>query len=470
MESRYKIVLVLVVLVTAVTWSRVVLQHSEFIFDDRVFIVHNTASWAEAFTQDSYTAAGYTGAPSVVYRPLGVMMMVAQRGLFGVASTRPWHGISLVAHLLNVLLLLFWLRGLRIEHGRALAASLLWAVSPLHAEAIAWSAGQFDLISAVFTLGALASVSRGRWPYALLGLGLFGVSIAIKETMVAALPALVITAWIGAGANSDKRATPPRHLYAGGIALPGLAFAASLANLRSAAGVETQFPDGLSLAAIAASIGGALLRGLGLAGILDAAGPPLHTPNLEEGLAIGAALLVLAAALYIRPGVGLAIGSLLLLAVPSLVFGQLNVSAQSDPDRYFYLAFAAVPALVFVVAAGTIRGIELGARLQVVTLVSIGLLCAWMSIRAVQEIGHWRDFEAVLERQVEIGRESAYVFYLLGHERLESGRACEAERDLARCMELEDLPGRRRQCEEAYLRARGECSSRPTPRTPSAPH
>jgi hypothetical protein len=441
--------------VVLVTWARSVGQDSEFIFDDMVFAVNNTATLATAVSQDSYAAAGYEGAPAVVYRPLGVLALAAERALFGVNSTRPWHLLSLLGHLAAVLLLFRWLLLLGLSRPGAIMASAVWAASPLHAESVAWIAAQFDVFSGVAALAAVLLAARATWPSAFLATLFFALAIGLKETMLVALPALVLSAWVGTAPRSDasgKRALPDRGQYAGTVALIGLVMVGSLVNLRSAVGVVSRLPEEPSIAALAASIGGAILRGAGAADILTVAGPPLHSPLLGESLAHLAAVQVGIRAVILRPGPALAVGSLLALCIPSLLFGQLEVGRDSDPDRYFYLASVAGPALL---ALAWPR--RLSAHPRAVLLAAV-IVVSFLSVRSIQETGHWRAFQPQLERQIELGRESGYLRYLLGEELNRQGASCAATHEFERALELIDTPGRRRQCAQSLAAARDICA------------
>lgn len=79
----------------------------------------------------------------------------------------------------------------------ALAAGLLFAVHPVHAEAIAWVSGKVDSLATVFYLGCLALYLRwraagGRGLYA-AALAAFGLGLLAKEVLLT-LPALLVAA------------------------------------------------------------------------------------------------------------------------------------------------------------------------------------------------------------------------------------------------------------------------------------
>ncbi|HEY3571408.1 MAG TPA: tetratricopeptide repeat protein [Thermoanaerobaculia bacterium] len=108
--------------------------------------------------------------PSNYYRPVfGIFYSLVARG-FGLQPAA-YHAASVALHLAVTLLVAFG--ALRLLPGRrgeiaALAAGLLFALHPAHAEAVAWVGDQVDPLTALFALPALyvylARKDRGVWP------------------------------------------------------------------------------------------------------------------------------------------------------------------------------------------------------------------------------------------------------------------------------------------------------------------
>jgi hypothetical protein len=94
---------------------------------------------------------------SGTYRPLSLAMLFVERQAFGF-DPRPYRAINLLLHAICSVLVLQLLR--RLASARAaLAGALLFAVHPIHAEAVMTIYGQADLWCAVFFLGALVAAS-----------------------------------------------------------------------------------------------------------------------------------------------------------------------------------------------------------------------------------------------------------------------------------------------------------------------
>jgi len=137
----------------------------EFVYDDHVQIERNPwlrdprGPWLFltrpfwGFYMDRGTE------PSNYYRPMfGLLYSLVARG-FGLQPAA-FHAVSVALHLAVTLLVAYG--ALRLFSGRrgdvaALAAGLLFAVHPAHAEAVAWIGDQVDPLTAIFVLAALYS-------------------------------------------------------------------------------------------------------------------------------------------------------------------------------------------------------------------------------------------------------------------------------------------------------------------------
>ncbi len=149
----------------------------EFVYDDHVQIERNP--WLRApdgfrmfLTQPFWGFYADRGAlPSNYYRPaFGWAYSLVARG-FGLQPAA-FHAVSVALHIAVTLLVALGARRL-VEERRevaALAAGLLFAVYPAHAEAVAWIGDQADLLTAFFALLALGAYlthkdggGRGAW-------------------------------------------------------------------------------------------------------------------------------------------------------------------------------------------------------------------------------------------------------------------------------------------------------------------
>ena len=141
-------------LVSVLTVTLVFLAYGRSLFqgfapaDDSFLIVHNLA--AHGVNAESLRLAFTTYDPEL-YIPLTLVSFQVD---YMAAGLQPWmyHLTNILLHAGNALLvmwLLFLMTGKKLP---ALLAGLLFAVHPLHTEAVAWIAGRKDLLSTFFAL------------------------------------------------------------------------------------------------------------------------------------------------------------------------------------------------------------------------------------------------------------------------------------------------------------------------------
>ncbi|MBI4707896.1 MAG: tetratricopeptide repeat protein [Candidatus Omnitrophica bacterium] len=173
-----------------------------FLWDDEGLIVKNQfirqlSSWQKIFTSDLYTASL---AGSNFYRPVQTLSFILdyhfwQLNPFGYHLTNVL--LQIVVAFLVFLLVLTILGNFSIS----LAASLLFAVSPIHCEAVTYISGRADMLMAVFLLSSLLVFVRSleiksgvKYVWLVISLFLFVLGLLSKE--LAGVFPFVITAWV----------------------------------------------------------------------------------------------------------------------------------------------------------------------------------------------------------------------------------------------------------------------------------
>lgn len=166
-----------------------------FVFDDEIIVVKNAQEkrfddlpallksdyWigGRAFDED---APVHTG----LYRPLVMLSYALQYRLQGLDGLG-YHLANILLHLLVTWLLYLVGRRLRLTAEAALVAAALFAVHPIHTEAVTGVVGRAELLMAASVLAGLWWAARDQlWP----SLTAFGVGLLSKEQAVV-LPILV---------------------------------------------------------------------------------------------------------------------------------------------------------------------------------------------------------------------------------------------------------------------------------------
>jgi len=182
---------------------------NDFTYDDLPIIVDNPVTQLEAPWYDSWQSSYWpeeqsSRDPRALYRPLTVFSYALQRRVMGSA---PWsfHTLNVLLHALASLGVWWLAKRLGCSAPAALLGGLVFAVHPLHVEAVANIVGRAELLSTVAILLALwlwdlrlrlarRSVSQWRlWALRFAVLLLSAVAITSKES--GAIVVVLVGAW-----------------------------------------------------------------------------------------------------------------------------------------------------------------------------------------------------------------------------------------------------------------------------------
>ena len=181
--------------------------------DDTRFLVDTPRALVtprQAFTQTLWNRnpPGWTNQH---YRPLALLAFAAIFRLFG-ADYAVFHAANALLNAGATAALFFFLTGLRFPRRICLAAALLFAVDPLHVEAVAWITGMMETLAGGLVLTSLACFAYGRRFASVL---LAALAILTKESSMALLPMILPSNGGDAGASPAKErggapSGPPR--------------------------------------------------------------------------------------------------------------------------------------------------------------------------------------------------------------------------------------------------------------------
>lgn len=165
-----------------------------FVIDDRTFFIEN----------DDLPRLGLSDAAAVFlratndwgdYQPIRDLLFLLQHLLFG-RSPAGYHVVSIALYAATCVLAFALVRSLQSEPGgepsrgdvAAVAVTSLFALHPTHVEAVAYICGQKELLSSLFSLGALLVFQRAfaeerrRAVRVIGGIALYGLAILSKQT------------------------------------------------------------------------------------------------------------------------------------------------------------------------------------------------------------------------------------------------------------------------------------------------
>jgi len=414
--------------VVTVATYRSVLDQPFLGYDDAVYVVDNPA------VNGGLSVAGlreaFLGFHAANWHPVTWLSHQLDVSLFGLDASAH-HRTNLLLHLLNVLLLFFWLdRAVGPEARRRNAfVAAVFALHPLGVDSVAWIAERKNLLATGFGFATLLawteyarSPSRSRY---LGALALFGLG-AMSKPMLVVLPGIL---WL---VDYWPLSRWPEHSRTTLIVekLPLLAVSFGTAGLTvlaqgSGGAVESlePFPIGLRLANAVSVLPTYL--GLvvwpawpnGLAILHPHPGAALTTTRWVVATAV-VALFVVAVIGFGRRRPYLWVGAAWAALGLLPVIGLVQVGAQSHAERYAYFPMVGVVIGLTWWASDLARERRCPRRLVGLFAV-VALLLLGAATRS--ELRHWRDEIALFSRAVELHersgietRHAMILYYQLG--------------------------------------------------------
>lgn len=415
-----------------------------FAYDDVVFIVRDARVHALANVPAMFTQSYWANPELGLYRPLTLASFAVDWSLA--------QGEPALFHLTNTLLhglvsaLVFVLLARWFPFAGALAGGLLFAVHPVHVEAVANVVGRAELIAAAAALGALllwqrpatgrAGAVRATGVALLLALGL-----TAKESAIVLLPLLPIVDL--AERRLDPR-TPAAWLRSNAAALAGIAIVIALwTAIRMAvlgALVPARVDAAFDLATTpAARILTALQAWPVWIGLLFAPvtlladyGPRVLLPTLRlnAASAFGAAvLLALLAGGLLAAIRGRGRAALCLLWFPITILPVSNLLVPTGvivAERTLYLPSVAASLAIAAFAGHLMVGSGEKSRPPRWAVLSFALVLGMLAGRSLVRIPAWRDTDAMFAAQLADRPDSFRARWHLARTARDAGRVEEA--------------------------------------------
>jgi len=449
------------------------LRRAEYVQDDHLAVEQNAiverGDLGEIFSTSYW--AGAQGEDHSLYRPLAILSYALERRFVGHPSPLLSHAVNVLLHIATSILLV--VLALRLGAGAfaAGAAGLLFAVHPVHVEAVANVVGRAEILACLFTLLALWLQSHaGPWPDAggrlappsaprvrlaawSAGLAVF-CALAAKEVALA-LPALMLALeWLfrpRRGVGAAPRPWPARVGPLVPAAVAALVWLALRVRALEAL-VVVQAPHPADNPLITVGGGERWATAVGLlaryARLLcfpqslsaDYSGPviaiepgPLRALPLI-GLALLVLLGVLSAAALLRPGgersrVGFAA---LLFLLPYLIVGNLLVPIGTIfAERLLYLpsaGFCLLFGLALAALARGVRGLDVwsGRTREVLVALILATLVMGYATRSWARALDWTSDQTVFASAARVTPQSPRALFILGKLHVARGETAQA--------------------------------------------
>lgn len=259
----------------------------------------------------------------------------------------PHHYVNVLLHAANVLLLFWILQRATGAVGKSFVVAALFAVHPLNVETVAWVAQRKSVLSAFFSLLAVAAYGwyarNGGWQKYLALVGAFALALMSKP-MAVSLPLLLLLFDYWPLQRLEDLPFWQRWLKLAVEKLPLFAISAASSVLTEMAQGAGGSVMGLSLLPIPTRIGNAAISCVAYVGkalwpVRLATYYPLRlSAPLGDAAASAAILIAISAlALYCRRNRYLVVGWLFFLIALVPVIGIVQVGFQGMADRYMYI-------------------------------------------------------------------------------------------------------------------------------------
>ncbi len=182
----------------------------DFVFDDHP-IVEDSVRVNEVQLGKIWSTS-YWGSSERLneYRPLVVSSYAVERALLGPAPGH-YHAVNWLLHALVAVSVLFAGRAIRLSESAAALAAALFAVHPIHLDAIAPIVGRAEMLAALAITGGVYFWVRVRAAESpsvggLLGLGgCIAIGAFSKESALAAIPVIAVVEWLVVDRAGNRR-------------------------------------------------------------------------------------------------------------------------------------------------------------------------------------------------------------------------------------------------------------------------
>ena len=414
----------------AVSWAAFVVAlaifspslSSEFIRDDPWQIVKNPQiqSWdylPRLFSSDLWSQSGTEHAVHF-YRPLFSVWMLFVNTIGGLAPAW-WHFCSMLLHALTTLLVYTLCEKLLESRVAAFFAALLFAVHPIHVDAVSWVSASNEILFTVFALGAvlvLVAPEMSSWRIA-ASTALYAAALLTKETAIAVMPVLLLVVLFRAKRGSAVRAG---LWYLSVTAAYFIVRWWALHRIGTEESKHTWREALLTSPSVLVFYLKKLFFPVHLSGFY--ANPILSVPTISMWTTIAAFLLAMAVLIWLTlrysPLVGIAASSIVLPLMPVLLGIRIYDQGDMTHDRYLYLPSVGL-CLLFGLLTRWVWTRPKAIRLTFITA-STALFLVF-AVLTVRQQSFYENNEAFYQRAIDLDPTNVYVIDSFGSIHLENG-------------------------------------------------
>src|ERR1022692_3967665 len=387
--------------------------------------------------------------PSLFYRPIFSVWMLLVHTCGGLAPWF-WHLSSILLHVAATWLVFRICRRLTGNDAGAAAAAAIFAVHPIHVDAVSWVSASCELLFAISALAAMLTLldpplldtdidrdkdkdkksgraedGRGNFLSSRVWLSAvwFGAGLFAKETGVTMLAILPAIAWMQLKERAAGRQRLLRAAFPYGVVTAGY-LAVRWAVMRRMRGATVEH----GWATVVFSAPSILLFYLkklffpwNLAGtyVNPVAASPTKLFWLQlSAVVVGAAVIAWLAIRY-RSFFGLAAALIVIPVLPALIVIRIYPQGSVINDRYLYLPSAGASLLVALIVQ-KVWSIERPAKVMAIVVVSLVFMT--FSVMTISQQKYYQDDIAFYSRVIEVSPSDAFAMGELGNVYMDQGR------------------------------------------------
>ena len=388
--------------------------HGGFVYDDKGQILYNPRITSWSYLPQYFVTDIHANIPTVLvryYRPIHLLWFRLLYAIVGTSSWL-WHLSSVLLHLAVVFCVFLLFRRLTDDLKSAVLAASLFAIHPIHAEAVAWLSCSADLLLAIFLVLCVYCYVNRKGPVSVPSVIFAALAMFTKEPGIVA-PALIFTyEWIHSNwKNAAFRVVP----------YVPLSFLYIAARINALGGLTREVPPKMSISSMMLTWPDVLMT------YLKHLIWPVHLSPVyqsRQGTAFLPLLIFIAlAALFVfllrdaQANIRFGAAWVAITLLPALALRHMTPE-DFVHDRYLYVPSIGL-ALIAAVWLGRVRW----TATRIVAVTSLSVILCWGTRINVRV---WRDDISLFTRAVEVAPENAAAQNNLAEALLKANRPADA--------------------------------------------
>lgn len=361
------------------------------------------------------------------YRPIFSVWMLLVHTCGGLAPWF-WHLSSILLHLAATWMVFTLCRRLTDSEVGAAAGAAIFAVHPIHVDAVTWISASCEVLFTIFVLAAmLALLPKDKdavsAPHVWLSAVCFGAAVFAKETAIVMLALLPVMAWF----RLKTRATGGVRLWQAGFpyAVVTAAYLLIRFSVLRRVGIETGEHSWAEVILSAPSILIFYMKKLFVPWNLSGSyvNPLTSTATAIFWLQLAVVVIGISAAAWFairyRSLFGLAAALIVIPVLPCLAVIRIYQQGDMTHDRYLYLPTVGLALLVAMLVNNAWSSEK---SVKTAAIAAVAAVLAGFSVETISAQRYYQNDIAFYSRVIAVSPSDAYAMAMLGNVYLDQKR------------------------------------------------